>query len=93
MNPPVRLYSSFTALLIFFTAVAVMDIDQMITVRHKKLALMQTYDRTLKLQHEVAAQGKWIASMKQDLLRLAPGDAEASSVVTDLNLRPKSAGK
>ncbi len=87
MNPP-RAYSSFTALLIFFIAVAAMDIDQMMTVHGRKLALMDQYDRTLKLQREVDAQSRWVASMKQDLLRLAPGDSEASAVVTDLHLRP-----
>ena len=76
MNPP-RAYSSFTALLIFFAAVAVMDIDQVITVHRKKLALMEQYDRMLKLQQEVDAQTRWVAAMKQDLLRLAPGDPEA----------------
>jgi hypothetical protein len=88
MNPPPRAYSSFTALLIFFAAVAVMDVDQMITVHAKKLVLMEQYDRTLKLQREVDAQTRWVAAMKQDLLRLAPGDPEASAVVTDMNLRP-----
>ncbi len=83
-----RAYSSFTALLIFFAAVAVMDVDQILTVHRKKLALMEEYDRTLKLQREVDAQTRWVVAMKQDLLRLAPGDAEASAVVTDLNLRP-----
>jgi hypothetical protein len=88
MIPP-RAYSSFTALLIFFAAVAAMDIDQTVTVHRKKLALMQEYDRALELQKQVDAQDKWVASMRRDLLRLAPGDPEASSVVTDLDLRPK----
>jgi hypothetical protein len=87
MNPT-RVYSSFPALLIFFAAVAVMDIDQMVTVHGKKLALMEQYDRTLKIQREVDAQSRWVASMKQDLLRLAASDPEASAVVTDLKLRP-----
>jgi hypothetical protein len=94
MNPtPARLYSSFPALLIFFAAVSAMDIDQMITVHARKLALMQEYDRTLQLQREVDAQAKWVASMKRDLLQLAPGDPEASAVVSDLQLRPQPTGK
>lgn len=93
MNPPARLYSSFTALLIFFVAVAVMDVDQMMTLHRKKLALMQEYDRSLKLQHQVDAEAKWVGGMKQDLLRLAPSDAEASAIVTQFNLRPQPAGK
>jgi hypothetical protein len=54
------------------------------------LVLMEQYDRTLRLQREIDAQARWVTAMKQDLLRLAPGDTEASAIVTDLKLRPAS---
>jgi hypothetical protein len=88
MNAPARAYSSFTALLIFFAAVTVMDIDQTATLHRKKLALMQEYDQAIGLQKQIDVRTKWVASMRHDLLRLAPGDPEAEAIVSDLNLRP-----
>jgi hypothetical protein len=92
MNPPARTYSCFPALLIFFAAVTVMDLDQMATVHRKKLAVMKDYQQALSLGRQVDVQGKWIAGLRQDLLRLAPGDAEAAAIVGELGIKPKPAG-
>jgi hypothetical protein len=92
MNVSAKSYSSFVALLIFFAAVAVMDLDQTITLHKKKLALMQEYEQTLKVQKQIDAQTKWVSSMREDLLRLAPGHPEASEIVTEMNLRPPKTG-
>jgi hypothetical protein len=86
MNASARIYSSFTALLIFFAAVTVMDIDQTVTLHRKKLALMQQYDQAIGLQKQVAARTKWVGSLQHDLLRLAPGDPEAAAIVAELKL-------
>ena len=92
MNPPPRTYSCFPALLIFFAAVTVMDLDQMMTVHSRKLAAMQDYQHALVLRRQVDAQSKWVTGLRQDLLRLAPGDAEAAAIVGELGIRPKVAG-
>jgi hypothetical protein len=81
-----RTYSSFTALLIFFAAVTVMDIDQTATVHRKKLALMQEYTQAIGLQKQVDARTKWVGAMQHDLLRMAPGDPEAAAIVAELKL-------
>ena len=65
-----------------------MDIDQTVTVHRKKLALMQQYDQAIALQKQVDAQTKWVASLRHDLLALAPGDSEAEAIVSEMNLRP-----
>jgi hypothetical protein len=88
MNAPARTYSSFTALLIFFAAVTVMDLDQTVTLHRRKLALMQEYAQAITLQKQVDARTKWIGSVQHELLSLAPGDPEAEAIVSDLNLRP-----
>ena len=52
---------------------------------------MQQYRQALELREQVDAQAKWIGALRQDLLRLAPGDAEAAAIVSELGLKPKSA--
>jgi hypothetical protein len=89
MNSSSRTYSSFAALLIFFAAVTVMDLDQTMTLHRKKLALMQEYDQALGLQKRIDAQTKWVDGLQHDLLRLAPGDPEAAAIVSELKLRPE----
>jgi hypothetical protein len=86
MNVATRTYSSFTALLIFFAAVAVMDIDQTVTLHRRKLELMRQYDQAIVLRKQVDAQAAWVAGLRHDLLRLAPGDPEAAAIVAELKL-------
>jgi hypothetical protein len=93
MNPPPRTYSCFPALLLFFAAVTAMDLDQMATVHRKKLAVMQDSQQALALGKQVDAQAKWMAGLRQDLLRLAPGDAEAAAIVSEFGIKPQPAGE
>lgn len=83
-----KTYSSFPALLIFFIAAIVMDLDQSVTLHRQKLETMKTYDETARLQRQFEEKSKWVKSMREDLLRLAPGHPEASQIVAELNLQP-----
>jgi hypothetical protein len=94
MTAPEKRYSPFWALLIFFGAVFVMDTDETVKIHRENLATMQQYAQTLALQKQVQAQMKWMKPMREDLLRLAPGDPAASQIVADLHLQPqKEAGR
>ena len=87
MNATEARYSPFWAILVFFAAVLVFDLDQTVKVHRQKLALMQQYAQLVKLQPQAEAQMKLIRAMRQDLLRLAPSDAQASRIVADLHLQ------
>jgi hypothetical protein len=89
MNPLARTYSCFPALLLFFAAVTLMDLDQMAAVHRKNLAAMQEYRKALEMGRQVSAQGHWIAGLQQDLLRLAPGDQEAAAIVGQFGIKPR----
>ncbi len=80
-------YSPFWAILAFFAAVMIFDLDQTVKIHRQKLEVMQQYAQALKLQPQIAEQTKWVSRMRQDLLRLAPGDEEASRIVAELHLR------
>jgi hypothetical protein len=84
-------YSPFPALLLFFATVLVMDLDQTVKIHRQKLEVMQQYVATLQVQKQANAQLKWMNAMRQDLLRLAPGDPEAAQIVADLHLQPQKA--
>jgi hypothetical protein len=92
VNSAQKSYSPFWPLLIFFAAVLVFDLDQTVKIHRQKLEIMQQYAQAKKLQPQAAGQLKWIAAMREDLLRLAPGDAEASHIVEELHLQPEKSG-
>lgn len=86
MNAVEKRYSAFPALLIFFAAGLIFDLNQTVKLHREKLEVMQQYAQALKAKPQAVAQLKTIAAMRDDLLRLAPGHPEASQIVADLHL-------
>ena len=62
-------------ILIFFIAAIIFDLDQAVKVHREKLEVMQQYAQALSLRPKAEAQRKWILALREDLLRLAPGQS------------------
>jgi hypothetical protein len=88
MNGAENKYSPFAALILFFAAVLVFDLDQTVKVHREKLEVMRQYAQALKIRPQAQAQLSAIEGMRNDLLRLAPGHPEASQIVAELHLAP-----
>ena len=92
MSAAEKTYSPFAALIVFFAAVLLFDLNQTVKLHRQKLEVMGQYAQALKSRPKAVAQLKSIAAMRDDLLRLAPGHPEASQIVADLHLAPTATG-